>query len=91
MNWKVKISSKAEKYYLSLPPKTKKKVKEKLKELEGEKYPLFYPDVKPLTGKLKGFHRLRTGKFRVIFYLIEEEKIIAVVNIYPRGNIYKKK
>jgi len=33
---------------------------------------------------------LKIGKFRIIFYLIEEEKIIAVVNIYPRGDIYKK-
>ena len=90
MNWIVKFSSQAEKYYSSLPSNTRKKIKIKLKELEEQRFPLFYSGVKPLTGKLKGFYRLKIGKFRIIFYLIEEEKIIAVVNIYPRGDIYKK-
>ncbi len=53
MNWIVKFSSQAEKYYSSLPSNIRKKIKRKLKE-------------------------------------IEEERIIAVVNIYPRGDIYKK-
>ena len=90
MNWTVKFSSQAEKYYSSLPSNVRKKLKRKLKEIEDQKFPLFYPGVKPLIGKLKGFYRLKIRKLRIIFYLIEEERIIAVVNIYPRGDVYKK-
>ena len=45
--------------------------------------------MKPLTGQLKGFYRLRVGDFRVIFSILVDKKIIAVVNIVPRGDAYK--
>ncbi len=35
--------------------------------------------------KLKGFYRLRVEDYRVIFSILTDEKIIAVVNIVPRG------
>jgi len=50
--------------------------------------PLENPQVKALTGELKGFYRLRIGNYRIIFSLLPKEKIIALVNIFPRGNAY---
>lgn len=50
--------------------------------------PLDHKDVKPLTADLGGFYRLRIGGYRVIFSVVKEKKIIAVVNIVPRGEAY---
>ncbi|MFH0797531.1 MAG: type II toxin-antitoxin system RelE/ParE family toxin [Candidatus Omnitrophota bacterium] len=89
MKWEVQLSSKAEKYYHRLPEKIRKKVLTELFKLSILDIVLSHPDVKPLIGKLKGFYRLRVGKYRVIFGLLKNEGIIAVVNIHPRGDVYK--
>ena len=89
MSWKVKFSHNAERYFVRLPKRARRKVKEKLEEIRNIEYPLFHKDVKPLVGKLENFYRLRVGKYRIIFYLLKSEKIIAVVNISPRGDAYK--
>jgi len=89
VNWKIKVSSNAEKYIKKLGKKTRKRIIEKLKELENMENPLFHSHVKPLVGELKGFYRLKSGKYRIIFALLKKEKIIAVVNITSRGKSYK--
>ena len=89
MNWTIKLSSTTEKKYKKLDKNMKKRVKEALEELVQSENPKFYRHVKPLTGQLKGFYRLRVGDFRVIFSILVDKKIIAVVNIVPRGDAYK--
>ncbi len=48
----------------------------------------------PYTGKkLKGFdslYRIRVGKFRVIYKIDEEEKVVYVVLIDKRERVYKR-
>jgi mRNA interferase RelE/StbE len=88
MSWSIKVSSIAEKYFKKLDKKRRRKVKEKLLALSRQQNPLENIQVKALTGELKGFYRLRVGDYRIIFALLEEEKVIAVVNIFPRGNAY---
>ena len=46
-------------------------------------------DVKRLKGEWKGFHRIRTGKIRMILKVDFKEKAIFVDRIDFRGNIYK--
>ena len=88
MPWAVKVSSAAEKHYNRLDNKVRGKIKKKLLDFSGLQNPLSHKDVKPLTGDLKGFYRLRVGEYRVVFSLIHDEKTIAVVNIAPRGGVY---
>ena len=88
MSWSIKVSSIAEKYFKKLDKKRKRKIKEKLLALSRQQNPLENIQVKALTGELKGFYRLRIGDYRIIFALLEEEKVIAVVNIFPRGDAY---
>ena len=88
MNWTIKISSNAERYFKKLDKNLKKRVKERLLELAKYENPIEHPQVRPLAGDLKSFYRLRIGNYRVIFSLLEKERIIAVVNIFPRGNGY---
>ena len=48
----------------------------------------------PYTGKkLKGYdslYRIRVGKFRVIYKIDEEEKVVYVVLIDKRSRVYKR-
>jgi len=48
-------------------------------------------DVKQLKGNLQNYYRIRFGKIRILFELINSEiKIITIVNdVNFRGDIYK--
>ena len=89
MIWTIKFSTNAEKYYKKLDKKLKQGIKNHLKEISTYDNPLDYAQVNPLTGELRRFYRLRIGSYRIIFSLIYEDKVIAVVNIVPRGSAYK--
>ena len=89
MNWDIQLSSKALKYYKRLPGKIQKEIRNELFRLKTFNVVLSHPEVKSLPGKLKGFYRLRIGKYRVIFGLLKQEGVIAVINIRPRRDLYK--
>jgi len=81
--WTVKVSSRAEKYFNRLDKDLKNRIKSELEALSGLENPLDHRQVRPLTGELRGFFRLRVGDYRIIFAILDAEKIIAVVNIAP--------
>ena len=88
MIWKIEVSSRFEKYYLKLSPKDRNRIKTKLGELKDLENPIAHKDVKPLTGDLRNFFRMRIGELRVIFSLLAESKTIAIVNLIPRSKGY---
>ncbi|WP_085994187.1 type II toxin-antitoxin system RelE family toxin [Oceanobacillus senegalensis] len=45
-------------------------------------------DIRPLTGR-KGQLRLRVGTYRVIFEIDRNEKMIYILTIDNRGDVYK--
>jgi len=87
-NWRVELSKSALKSLKKLEEKTAKRVLKSLEELEGMKNPLLHKDIRPLTGKLRGFYRLRVGDFRIIFELDRRNKRIGVHIIVFRGSAY---
>jgi mRNA interferase RelE/StbE len=89
MTWTIKISSKAEAYFTRLDKDLRKRIKKDLQELAECNSPIEHRHVKPLTGELKGLYRLRVGDYRIVFALMPEILIIAIVNIAPRGDVYK--
>jgi mRNA interferase RelE/StbE len=44
-------------------------------------------NVKPLKGKLVNFHRLRIGKYRVIFSI--DNSNFTIIDVDARGDVYK--
>ena len=84
MSWTVKLSSVSEKRFRKLDANLKKRMLMEFRELAGFDHPVEHPQVRSLTGDLKGYFRLRIGGYRIIFAVLAEEKIIAVVNIVPR-------
>ncbi len=88
MSWTVKLSSVSEKHFRKLDASLRKRLLKVLQELAGFDHPIKHPQVRALTGDLKDYFRLRIGSYRVIFAVLNEKKIIAVVNIVPRGDAY---
>lgn len=88
MSWTVKLSSVSEKHFRKLDASLRKRLLKELQELAGFDHPIKHPQVRALTGDLKDYFRLRIGSYRVIFAVLNEKKIIAVVNIVPRGDAY---
>jgi mRNA-degrading endonuclease RelE of RelBE toxin-antitoxin system len=69
-------------YLQRLDAKTKKRIFEAVGRLPGK------GDIRKMKGrKIQNIYRLRVGSYRVIF-LIEEE-VIKVLEIAPRGEVYK--
>ncbi len=88
MSWTVKLSSVSEKHFRKLDASLRKRLLKELRELAGFDHPIKHPQARALTGDLKDYFRLRIGSYRVIFAVLNEKKIIAVVNIVPRGDAY---
>jgi len=85
--YKLKYRRQARNYLAQLPFKTKSEIVEKLHELTRD------PDnpgldTKALTGQM-GF-RLRVGQFRIIYTRQEDQLIIEIVRVRPRGDVYKR-
>ncbi len=59
-----------------------------LEQLERMENPLLHKDVRPLTGKLRGFYRLRVADLRVIFEMDSKEKRIGVHIVVSRESAY---
>ena len=88
MSWTIKVSSPAERYFKKLEKKFRQRLRKELLVLDDCENPMGHKDVKPLTGDLRGFYRLRIRGYRVISSVVKEQKIIAVVNIVRRGDAY---
>jgi len=77
----------AAKYLKSLPKETKDRIKDILKQLENN--PLKNSRIKQMFGEWVGYHRIRVGKLRIIFWFDTKEDIVYVDHIGPRGDVYK--
>ena len=88
MSWKIEVKPTAEKSYLKLDKKTRRRINRSLLELEKSENPLMHPYVRPLIGKLRGDYRIRVGDWRVLFTPEKDQKIIFVYAILPRGDAY---
>ena len=49
------------------------------------------PKVEPLSGQLKGLHRIRVGSYRVLVEIDFENQIVLAVGLDHRGIVYKQK
>jgi len=88
MSWKIEIKPNAEKQYLKLDKKTRKRIKESLIQLGKKENPFLNKNVKALTGELKGDYRIRIGKWRVLFTPDKKSETLFVYAILPRGDAY---
>jgi len=86
--WRVELSRNSIKYLKKLDKSISQRILRNLEKLETTENPLTQKDVRSLSGKLKGFHRLRVGDFRLIFELDRKDKRIGIHVIVSRGDAY---
>ena len=85
--YKLKYRRQARNYLARLPLKIKSAIVNNLHELAANPdNPSL--DIDDLKGR-KGF-RLRVGQYRAIYIRQDDQLIIEVVKIRPRGDIYKR-
>jgi len=85
--FKLKYRRQARNYLARLPFKVKSEIVTRLHELaENPDNPEL--DIETLKGR-RGF-RLRIGSFRVIYVRQDDELLIEIVKVRPRGDIYKR-
>ncbi|MDP4007910.1 MAG: type II toxin-antitoxin system RelE/ParE family toxin [Candidatus Peregrinibacteria bacterium] len=75
---------KVRKFFDSLDEKMKKRIHDKLTEIKA--HPFKASGVKKLQGWGENVYRVRIGKIRVIYKVLEND--IEIVDINFRGNIY---
>lgn len=83
--WTVRFSKEAYKGYRKVQKNYRNKI-DKILQLLIAKEKI---DIKPVKGE-KAVYRLRIGKYRMLIKKYEQQQVILVVRIAPRGDVYKK-
>ncbi len=85
----LEISRAADKFFKKHPAE-EKKIKEIFETIakNPSEHIQFY-DIKICRGNLDGLMRLKTGKYRTIFKIINDRLIIFLIKIDSRGDVYK--
>ena len=84
---KTVVHRRALRYIRRLPRPEQERVRIALKRLAEE--PGAYPGLVHMAGEWTGYQRIRIGSLRVIFWYDDQEDIIYVDHIGPRGDVYK--
>ncbi|HAC63837.1 MAG TPA: type II toxin-antitoxin system RelE/ParE family toxin [Cyanothece sp. UBA12306] len=86
--YKVVLTKKAKAFYSKTDPILAKKLARSFEILEQT--PSLHPNIKALTGKLKGYYRYRIGDYRIIYQIDHTTIQVIVIKIAHRSKIYDK-
>jgi|WetSurMetagenome_2_1015567.scaffolds.fasta_scaffold1849261_1 mRNA interferase RelE/StbE len=91
MSYKVQLSNRADKYLEKAGKAVRKRVDDALRDMVRyyESASEKVPDLNIMHGKYRGCLRLRIGNLRVILRMEKDRLIIFVIEIGPRGDVYK--
>ena len=83
--WRVEIVRKAEKEYSSLPPDVKKRISSRILSLESNPRPSGSKKLKETD-----YHRLRSGDYRVVYSIHTKDRLIRILSIAHRKEVYRQ-
>jgi mRNA interferase RelE/StbE len=84
--YRIELDRQVKKDLKALPHSVAKRIKEVIAQLATDPYP---PGHKSLKGKHRGYLRVRTGNYRVIYSIEEEVLVVLVVRVGHRKDIYR--
>ncbi len=84
--YRIVLTKQVHKILLKLPRNTANLIRQKLENLANDPYG-DNPNVKKLHNR-PGY-RLRVGDWRVIYEIQDDELIILVLRVAPRGEVYR--
>jgi mRNA interferase RelE/StbE len=84
MGYSIEIISKAEREFLKLPESIQRQIRKQILSLENNPRPFG-------STKLKDseFHRIRSGDYRVIYSIDDENKAVKILSIAHRKDVYR--
>ena len=83
----IKYSKQARKYLIKMPAKQAQLIRGKIKQIaNGDTESL---NIKSFSGVGAGVYRLRVGGYRVVYQIIENDLVLAVIRVGARGDVYK--
>ena len=85
MGYKVKHTRRFEKDFMSLDRSVRKRIVEIVDLLRERPY-----IGKPLRGPLHGKWSIRVGKYRLVYEIDEENRIVFLLTVGPRKRIYRR-
>ena len=85
MSYTIKLTDNALKHYKKIKNPIHANIKSKIDILAENGLSL--SNIKALTGEFKGLYRLRSGDYRIVFDIQENE--ITIIAILHRKDVYK--
>ncbi|WP_136193988.1 type II toxin-antitoxin system RelE family toxin [Actinomyces procaprae] len=86
-DWIVELTPRAENSLRRLDRSVQARVVGKLREIQGADDPRNF--LKPMTGPLKGFFRLRVGNYRVIVDVQDGRCVVLAIDVGHRSTVYR--
>ncbi len=84
--YRIEITPRAEKALKKIPSHIREAIKTKIDLLQY--FSAQTPQVKTLTGSLRGYYRLRAGDYRIVFLVRDAVLVIVVIDVFHRGKGY---
>jgi addiction module RelE/StbE family toxin len=78
------LTKSADKYFHKCTEKIQRQLDKHLDDIEKKPYMGY-----PLHGKYSGFWAIDSGQFRIIYEIFKEKKLLKIIAIGPRGDVYK--
>jgi mRNA-degrading endonuclease RelE of RelBE toxin-antitoxin system len=79
----------AEESFKKLDPPTQRRIAQKIDWLSANADKIIHHPLKSLPDDLRGLCRMRTGDYRIIYWVYDELKHIKIYNIEHRGKDYR--
>ena len=71
---------------MTMPDRIQEQILTAIEGLESQPRP---QNAKRLTGKWRGFYRIRSGNYRVIYTIENERLVVVVIKIGDRRDVYE--
>ncbi len=84
MKYSIHISTSAQKQFTKLPYNIQSRIRDKILTLESNPRPF---GIKRLSNTQ--YHRLRTGDYRAIYSIDDDHKIVTILDIAHRREVYR--
>lgn len=88
MIFEINVKEKSLKFISSLQKHDRERLKKAIFILKTDPIPIRYLDIAKLKGE-KNKYRIRKGKFRIVYEVVWEQKLILIHRIDFRGDVYK--
>ncbi len=85
MSYRVELSRRAKKAFLALPKRDRRLIGRRLLTLRDDPRP---PTAKALAEPLRRHYSLRAGDYRVVYTIDDGERLVKVVGIGSRRDVY---